>query len=208
MYVAIFKFRGLGFHLVNCRILPQMVRLQDERVKQVAIGASILVLLMVVVTGLLVGWRLLPGVLGEWVGTMIGIMTTPFFMEASFAILGLVTVITLNYWRQHKDGDEFVYLEQVTGPDVPRDLPEQAKWAVYRQKPLAAEDLTLLAQAEGSFAIGDYPAAAERIGAMSHDELKQPDTLRLRLDLAEATGRAELVKQLRDEISRMTGPGA
>ncbi len=165
-------------------------------------------LLMVVVTGLLVGWRLLPGVLGEWVGTMIGIMTTPFFMEATFAILGLVTVVTLNHWRQHKEGDEFVYLEQVTGPDVPRDLPEQAKWAVYRQQPLPVDDLTLLAQAEGAFAIGDYPATAQWLGAMSPDELKQLETLRLRLALAEATGRGELVRQLQEAICRLEEPAA
>ena len=187
---------------------PQMVRLHDERVKQVAIGASILVVLTVVVGGLLIGWRFLPGLLGEWVGTIIGVMTTPFFMEASFAILGLVTVITLNHWRQQKDGDEFVYLEQVAGPDVPKDLPDHAKWAVYREKPLEAEEPTLLAQAEGAFAIGDYPAAAEWIGAMSRDELKQPNTLRLRLDLALATGRNDLVEQLRDEISQSASPKA
>jgi len=185
-----------------------MVRLHDERVKQVAIGASILIILAMVVSGLLMGWRFLPGLLGEWVGTMLGIMTTPFFMEASFAILGLVTVISLNHWRQHKDGDEFVYLEQVSGPEVPQNLPDQAKWAVYRQKPLDTEEPTLLAQAEGAFAIGDYPAASEWIGAMSCDELKLPDTLRLRLDLAGATGRGDLVKQLQAEISRLDSPTA
>jgi hypothetical protein len=183
-----------------------MVRLHDERVKQVAIGAGLLIALAVVVTGLLLGWRLLPGLMGEWVGTMVGIMTTPFFMEATFAILGLVTVITLNHWRQHKDGDEFVYLEQVSGPEVPRDMPDQAKWAVYAQKPLDAEVPTPLAQAEGAFAIGDYPAAAEWIGAMSPDELKQPDTLRLRRDLAAATGKDDLVKQLQAEISNLDSP--
>jgi hypothetical protein len=133
---------------------------------------------------------------------MIGIVTTPFFMEASFAILGLVIVISLNHWRQHKDGDELVYLEQVAGPDVPVDLPEHAKWALYRDKPLDAEAPTLLAQAEGAFAIGDYPAAAEWIGEMGHDELKLPETLRLRLDLATATGRTDLARQLEDEIRR------
>ncbi len=182
--------------------MADMVRLHDERVKQVAIGAGILIVLAVVVSGLLIGWRLLPGLLGEWVGTIIGVMTTPIFMEATFAILGLVTVITLNHWRQHKDGDEFVYLEQVAGPDVPKDLPDQAKWAIYREKPLEAEVPTLLAQAEGAFAIGDYPAAAEWIAALSRDELKQPDTLRLRLDLAKMTGRDDLARLLEDQISR------
>jgi hypothetical protein len=182
------------------KLPPQMERTKDERVKQVAIGVGILVVLTVVVTGLLMGWRLLPGLLGEWVGTMIGILTTPFFMEASFAILGLVTVISLNHWRQRKDGDDFVYLEQVAGPQVPEDLPEHAKFAVYREKPLDGEEPSLLAQAEGAFAIGDYPAAREWIGAMNHDELRRPQALRLRLDLAKATGRDDLVKQLEAEL--------
>ena len=185
-----------------------MGKSHDERVKQVAIGASILIMLAVVVSGLLIGWRFLPGLLGEWVGTIMGVLTTPFFMEGSFAILGLVTVIALNHRRQVKDGDEFVYLEQVSGPGVPKDLPDHAKWAVYREKPLEAEQPTFLAQAEGAFAIGDYSAAAEWIGAMSRDELKQPDALRLRLELAQATGRVDLAKQLRDEISHSETPPA
>ena len=177
-----------------------MQRAHDDRVKQIAIGVSILVVLTIAVPGVLIGWRLLPGLLGEWVGTMIGIMTTPFFMEGSFAILGLVIVIALNHWHQHKDGDEFVYLEQVAGPDVPTDLPDHAKWAVYREKPLTGEDPSLLTQAEGAFAIGDYPAATEWIGAMGHEELKQAQTLELRLALARATGKNELVGALEDEL--------
>lgn len=177
-----------------------MKRAVDERVKQVAIGVSILLLITVVVTGLLLGWRLLPGLLGEWVGTMLGIMTTPFFMEASFIFLGLVIVILLNHWRRIKDGDDFVYLEQVSGPDVPENLPDHAKWAVFQEKPLAAEEPSLLVQAEGAFAIGDYPAASEWIAAMNEDELKQPATLELRLELAKATGKNDLVKQLELEI--------
>ncbi len=177
-----------------------MERAYDERVKQVAIGAGILLTLMVVVTGLLVGWHFLPGLLGEWVGTMMGIITTPFVMETSFAILGLVIVIALNVWRQHKDGDDFVYLEQVTGPGVPVDLPEHAKWAVYREKPLDPVEPSLLEQAEGAFAIGDFPAATDWIGAMDREELNHPETLQLRLELARATGRMDLLKQLEEEI--------
>ena len=177
-----------------------MERARDERVKQVVVGVGILVVLTLVVPGILMGWRFLPGLLGEWVGTMIGIMTTPFFMEASFVILGLVIVIFLNHWRQQKDGDEFVYLEQATGPEVPQDLPAHAKWAVYRDKPLDGEDPSLLAQAEGAFAIGDYPAATEWIGAMGHDELQLLETLRLRLELAKATGRNDLVEPLENEV--------
>jgi hypothetical protein len=178
-----------------------MERLRDDRVKQVAIGVGILMTLAVVVPGTLMGWRYLPGLLGEWIGTMIGIMTTPFFMEASFLILGLVTVIALNYWRTAKEGDEFVYLEQVAGPDLPKDLPDQARWAVYLEKPLAVETPSSLAMAEGAFAIGDYPAASEWIGTMNQDDLKRPATLRLRLELARATGKNELVERLEKELT-------
>lgn len=179
-----------------------MVRVNDERVKQLVIGVGILLALTVAVPVTLMGWRLLPGLLGEWIGTMIGIMTTPFFMEASFAVLGLVVVITVNHWRQRKAGDEFVYLEQVVGPDVPTDLPEHAKWALYREKPLDSATPSRLAQAEGALAIGDYSAATEWIGTMGRDELALPETLRLRLELAKATDRQDLVARLEEEIRR------
>ncbi len=178
-----------------------MQRFYDERVKQVAIGGAILGVMTALVTGALLGWRLLPGLLGEWIGTVIGIMTTPFFMEATFMAIGLITVISLNVWRQRKDGDEFVYLEQVAGPDAPENLPDHAKWALYRQKPLDPEAPSLLAQAEGAFSIGDYAAAAEWISGMERDELKQPETLRLRLELAKATGRLDLAEQLENELN-------
>jgi hypothetical protein len=177
-----------------------MEAVKDERVKQVAIAAGILLGLGMLVTGVLAGWRFLPGVLGEWVGFMVGIVTTPFFLEASFAILGLVIVISLNHWRQHKDGDEFVYLEQVDGPDVPANLPDHAKWAVYREKPLDGAEPSPLAQVEGALAIGDFQAAGEWLGGLSPEELRQPAALQLRLELAKATGRNDLVKSLEQEI--------
>ena len=178
-----------------------MEQLRDVRVKQIAIGAGILMTLAVVVPGTLMGWRYLPGVLGEWIGMMVGLMTTPFIMETSFILLGLVIVIGLNYFRTAKEGDEFVYLEQVTGPDLPKDLPDQAKWAVYLAKPLTAETPSSLAMAEGAFAIGDYPTASEWIGTMNQAELKRPTTLRLRLELAKATGKTELAERLEKELA-------
>ena len=178
-----------------------MEQLRDVRVKQIAIGAGILMTLAVVVPGTLMGWRYLPGVLGEWIGMMVGLMTTPFIMESSFLLLGLVIVIGLNIRRNAKEGDEFVYLEQVTGPDLPKDLPDQAKWAVYLAKPLTSETPSSLAMAEGAFAIDDYPTASEWIGTMNQAELKRPTTLRLRLELAKATGKTELAERLAKELA-------
>jgi hypothetical protein len=169
-----------------------MTKLHDERVRQVAVAAGILLTLTILVPGLLITWRFMPGFVGEWVGTVMGVLTTPFIMETSFLILGLVIVILINHWRQQKEGDEFVYLEQVTGPDVPKDLPDQAKWAVYREAPLEASPLSLRDRAEGALAIGDHAAASECIAAMPPEELNQPEILKLRRDLALATGKTEL----------------
>jgi hypothetical protein len=179
-----------------------MARALDERVKQVTFGAGILVTIAVVVPGTLIGWRYLPGIWGEWVGKMIGVLTTPFFMEASFAVLGIVIVMTLNHWRQVKDGDDFVYLEQIESPNEAANLPDQAKWAVYRDKPLEGRNPTLLEQAEGAFGIGDYPLTAEWIGLMGREELSQPETLALRLALAQATGREDLLENLEAQIQK------
>ncbi len=177
-----------------------MKQAPDERLKHVAIGVSIIVVLTLAVTGALASWRLLPGLWCEWIGTMIGVMTTPFFMEASFFTIGLMIVIFLNSWRQHKDGDELVYLEQVTGPDLPKDLPDQAKWAIYRDEPLEGEQPSRIAQAEGALGIGDHEAALAWLGEMSHEELHHPQTLAVRRDLARAMGKTELADQLENEL--------
>lgn len=184
-----------------------MIRPHDERVKQVAIGAGILIGLMTVFCGLLLSWRLLPGILGEWIGTMLGIMSTPFFLEGSFLLLGLFIVISLNIWHRRKDGDELVYLEQVTGPDVPKNLPDQAKWAIYRDEPLATISPTAVELAEGACEIGDYPTATECLASLSEGELKQPAVLEIRLKLAKASGRSDLASELENEIkSRQSRP--
>jgi uncharacterized membrane protein len=100
------------------RLAAEMKRERDERVKQVVTGVSILVLLMVAVPSLLMTWRIVPGLVGETLGTIMGIVTTPFFMEATFVILGLVIVITLNHFRQVREGDDFVSIEIAEDPEV------------------------------------------------------------------------------------------
>lgn len=191
----------MGIFRIVSSFRPEMIRVdEDNRVKQIAVGVGILVVLTLTVCGVLVGWRYLPGLLGEWLGMMVGVLTTPFFLEASFIFIGLTLVVAINHWRQKRDGDEFVYLEQVDGLDVPTGLPEHAKWAVYREKPLPGEMPSLLAQAEGAMAIGDHEAVTEWIGAMSEAELKLPETLELRLELAKATCRADLVGPLESEL--------
>lgn len=86
--------------------------------RQVVVAAGILLSLAVLVSAVLLGWRLIPGVTGEWIGFMVGVVTTPFFLEASFVILGLLLVLMINHWRTTHSGDELVYLEVEETDDV------------------------------------------------------------------------------------------
>lgn len=178
-----------------------MIRCHDENPKrQIAVAAAILLALTALVCGALIGWRFLPGILGDWLGTIIGVMTTPFFLEASFVLIGFTLVLALNTWRRRRDGDELVYLERVDGPDVPRDMPDQAKWAVYPQVPLDGETPSLQVQAEGALEIGDFATAADCLAAMPEEELRRPEILALRRDLAMATGKTRLAEELEAEM--------
>jgi hypothetical protein len=131
----------------------------------------------------------------------VGLATTPFLLEISFALFGLSLVLVINHLRQKKDGEELVYLEQV---DDPAGLPDHASWALYRNPPLAGEEPSLQAQAEGALAIGDHETAAECIAAMPDAELRQPETLALRIELARLTGRHEVAVEL-EALLRATG---
>jgi hypothetical protein len=95
----------------------------ENRGKQVLVGAAIMFLVSGSMVGMLMGWRFIPGWVGESVGTVAGIMSTPFFMEASFIVLGLVIVLALNIWRRNREGDELVFLEE--RPDGGKQDPPQ-----------------------------------------------------------------------------------
>lgn len=178
----------------------------ENRSRQILIGGLILLGITLSVCGALIGSRYQQGLFGEWVSLMVGIVTTPFFMEASFVILGFTIVISINTWRRHKDGNELVYLERVEDSDAV-GLPDHASWAVYSKPPLAGEVPSRLAQAEGALEIGDFEVAGEWIGAMSKEELNHPDCFKLRIALAEATGRGELAQQLRMDLAALRDRG-
>lgn len=167
---------------------------RDERVSQVIIGAGILAAVLIVSTAIrLLG--LMPGFLGEVFAMFAGFLSTPVFLEISFFILGILIVLAINLWRHKREGDEFVYLDEVKGPDA-KDLPEHAKFAVFAETPLPPETPSLLTQAEGALAIGDFEAAGEALAAMDEAELAKPETRELRIALAKATGKEELARRL------------
>jgi hypothetical protein len=57
-------------------------------------------------------------VAGEAVWNLFRFFTTPFILETTVAIFGLLVVTTYNQWRRSKDGPEWVEMEV---PDKPKD---------------------------------------------------------------------------------------
>jgi hypothetical protein len=173
------------------------VSAHDERRRQVITAVAILG----GVAGLYCAFAFgahLPGVAGEFFARVLGFATTPFILEGSLFILGFVIVLTLNQWRQIREGDELVYLEQVT--EGATGLPDQARWAVYPEKPLDPTQVSRTDLLEGALAIGDHPQALTLLENMSDAERGEPAVLRMRISLAEATGKTELARELRAKL--------
>jgi hypothetical protein len=84
----------------------------ENRVRQIAVGGGIIFLFMSAVICLLAFWRYVPGWVGESVGLAAGLISTPFFLEATFILMGLGIVISLNSWRRRKDGDDFILFDE------------------------------------------------------------------------------------------------
>lgn len=174
-----------------------MPRARNPRTRQIIIGALILGGVALIIPLSYLGTAL-PGVLGEWMHMIFGFITTPFILEATFVIVGLMIVFALNHWRMKREGDEFVYLEE--NHDLSKDVPESERFAVYGEKPNHTGDPTLLNEAEGALAIGDYAAAGEAIAAMAEGELSKPEVLKVRIALAKATDHLDLAKSLEEKL--------
>lgn len=85
----------------------------ENRRKQIFVGGAILFIVSALTVTFLLFGRFIPGVVGESFRMLAGVISTPFFMEASFFMLGVVIVVALNAWRRHREGDEFVTIEQM-----------------------------------------------------------------------------------------------
>jgi hypothetical protein len=81
---------------------------EENRGRQILVTSLILLIFTSLLTALMLGWRRIPGWVGEGFGIVAGIFSTPFVMETSFVLIGLLTVIAVNTWRRRREGDEFV----------------------------------------------------------------------------------------------------
>lgn len=90
----------------------------DNRLRQFAVGGTILFVFSAAVISLLMFWRFIPGWVGESVGMVAGVLSTPFFMEFSFVVMGFIIVILLNNYRRKLQGGDYVEVDS-------EDLPEK-----------------------------------------------------------------------------------
>ncbi len=108
--------------------------------------------------------------------------TTPFVLETSVFIAGLLIVLTINQWRMSRNQDEWVYLEQPQPPggnasaDTP---PHRLDAVIWKERPevfdeAAAESSVI----EGYLALG-LVKEAEREFYESTDENSRPGSARL-----------------------------
>lgn len=78
-------------------------------------------------------------VAGETALMLFQILTAPFILEASLALLGLCIVLVINQYRQQRDGDEWVYLQKHEPPAAqPADAaapPHRHDAVIWLEKP-------------------------------------------------------------------------
>lgn len=110
-------------------------------------------------------------VVGESSLTVFQIVTAPFILETSLALLGLCIVMAINHYRQEKDGDGWVYLEkrEVPGkPDVVADDPPNRHQAViWQEKPASFDEAaTQFEVIEGYLDLGLADDALQELAAL------------------------------------------
>lgn len=102
----------------------------DERSKQILVGTAVIAGVSGILV-LLAAGRYLPGLGGEFFARILGTITTPFLMEIALFTLGLVVVMTLNQWRNQREGDELVHLDEPESR--PGELAEQTHAEVMNE---------------------------------------------------------------------------
>jgi hypothetical protein len=141
---------------------------------------------------------------------LFGIFATPFILEATVAIAGLLLVLGINQWRLNKEGDGWVYLA-TQEPDeetekLPAAITQRLQGVVLQVKPEAGEEAdTMRANIEGFLELGMAAQAAEAMvecGQLPDDQV----TAALRVRVLAANLDTDAARQLlRSSAARFAG---
>lgn len=176
--------------------LPIRMALNSAQRKSLATGFGLILVVAAIIVLIWLG-TYLPGLPGEIFSMIAGIMWSPVLLDLSLFLIGLTLVLWVNHIRRKGDGDEFVYLEAVEGPDIPDDLSAESRSAIFRHRPEEPDRSIALAAVEGALDMGDLQTATELLLEVPEEELDLPDTLALRIRLAELNGDENSARRLR-----------
>ncbi|HAT19181.1 MAG: hypothetical protein HRU37_02375 [Roseibacillus sp.] len=157
-------------------------------------------LILAVATLLVLIWlgMFLPGFAGEVFRKLAGMMWTPVVLDLSLFLLGITLILWLNMFIRAREGDEYVYLEQIEAP--PDDLPEEARSAVFREAPEPQGLSPSLAAIEGALELNDLSEATSLLFELPPDQLEEPDVLVLRIALARRKGHHQKADDLLEQL--------
>lgn len=174
---------------------PEKAPFTPEQKRALLIGGGLILaaagLLMLIWLGMF-----LPGFAGEVFRKMAGFLWTPLILDFSLFILGVILVLSLNWYIRVRKGDECVYLEQVEDP--PSGLPEKARSAIFSEEPEPQGLGPKLAAIEGALALNDLSEATSLLFELPESHLEDSEVLALRIALArrkEHTGKADQLLQ-------------
>ena len=174
---------------------PEKAPFTPEQKRALLIGGGLILaaagLLLLIWLGMF-----LPGFAGEVFRKMAGFLWTPLILDFSLFILGVILVLSLNWYIRVRKGDECVYLEQVEDP--PSGLPEKARSAIFSEEPEPQGLGPKLAAIEGALALNDLSEATSLLFELPESHLEDSEVLALRIALArrkEHTGKADQLLQ-------------
>lgn len=180
-------------------MVPAAMAFTPAQRKSLQVGLGLIFGAAVIIAVIWMG-TYLPGFAGELFSMLAGLMWTPLVLDASLLLIGLILVLWINKIARAREGDEFVYLEQVEGPDVPADLPPDSRSAVFADEPPPRDHAPALAAIEGALQLNDPSEASRLLFELPQDSLEEPEVLALRIRLARLQGHDETAQKLLEEL--------
>ena len=145
-------------------------------------------------------------VVGEASLTIFQIVTAPFVLETSLAVLGLCIVMAINHYRQQREGDGWVYLQkQEPSSDVSKDIedpPHRHDAVVWQEKPECFDEgAAKLEVIEGYLDLGLADDALRELAMLSEDLTRSEQADELRIRALAMVGRLSEASRAIDELA-------